>query len=213
MKKTVAIVAALSLVLVMGLAGCGDSGPTPSETVDKFLAAVKAEDAETIKTVYEPGEFVLTNAIDSEEIDESVLDEEEEMFKALKAKLLEFDYEVVGEEINEDKATVQVKITTYPFGSAVTEFISEYMTQALALAFSDASEEKMEKLAETLFVEKINGLSEKSYTGTTSLTLNKTDEGWKVAEIPEDSDFYNVLFGNMIESMKNLEEAYSDLGE
>ncbi len=151
----------------------------------------------------------MVSAVDPSGEAEGVFDEDEAMFKALYKRLVDFDYEVMNETIDDDSATVDVKISTYPFGAAMTEFISDYMTQALTLAFSDASEEKIEKLGETLFNEKINALSEKSFSETVTIKLNKTEEGWKVAEIPENSDFYNAITGNLIKSLENLEDIYS----
>ena len=173
------------------------------------MNAIKTGDTEAMEKTYAGGSFSLADAFDSEDDSEEVLNEDEEMYKSLVDKVVEFDYEVTDEEINEETATVKVKITTYPFGTAMTEFITEYMSQALTLAFSDASEDQMDKLVTKLYNEKMNGMTEKTYTKETSLKLNLTDDGWKVAEIPADSDFYNALTGNLIKSMGELEDIYS----
>lgn len=92
----------------------------------------------------------------------------------------------------------------------MTDFISDYMSQALVLAFSDTSEEKLEKLATTIFTEKMNALSDKSYQKDATLTLTKEDNVWKVDDISKNDEFINALSGNLISAMEQLEEAFSE---
>ena len=217
MVKKVSIAVALCLALAMTLCGCG--GPTPTETADSFLTAVKAGDTDTIKTVYEGETFDLISNVedgafgeeeeDSEETDSGDLLEDDYFEKTLLPKIQDFDYELSNEKIDGDKATVDVKITTYDIGTAFSSFISEYFTQALTLAFSDTSEEQIEKIGETLFETKMNELTEKTYSETVQLNLVNKDDSWKVCQIEEDSDFLNALCGNMIKTMDQLEDAYS----
>lgn len=208
--KKMAIVIAVCLAVSLSLCGCG--GPTPTETADTFLTAVKAGDVDTIKTVYAGDTFdVLATLEDEDESSDAGSAVDEDYFdKVLMPKLLDFDYELSNEKIDGEKAGVDVKITTYDIGSAFTAFMSDYLTQAFTLAFSGASDEEMEKLANTIFESKINELEEKTYSETVSLDLVKDGDTWKVAPIDDDSDFMNALCGNMIKALDQIEDAFDE---
>lgn len=212
MKKKIAILMAFCLLALVALCGCG--GPTPTETADTFLSAIKAQDEEAIKTVYAGEDFdlmgdVSKNGYGDENDDSSDLLSGEDMTEMFMSKLLDFDYELSNEKIDGNKATVDVKITTYEIGNAFSSFMTDYFSQALTLAFSGASDEQIEKVADNILTEKFTELKSKDYTGTATLKLVKKDDVWKVAEIGDDAEFLNVLSGNMVKTLENLEEAYS----
>lgn len=205
--RKLSMVVALCVAFAFTLCGCGE--PTPTETADTFLTAVKAGDTETIKTVYEGGELNLLATWDDGESDDDELVDDSFFEETLLPKIRDFDYELSNEKVDGDKATVDVKITTYDIGTAVSSFMSEYFAQALTLAFSDASDEKIEEIGETIFKTKMDELTEKTYSETVTLDLVNTDDGWKVCTIDDDSDFLNAICGNMIKTMNQLEETYS----
>ncbi|MCR5034343.1 MAG: DUF5105 domain-containing protein [Clostridia bacterium] len=210
LNKTLLIVITLCFALSISLYGCGDKAPTPTETADTFLTAVKAQDTETIKTVYEGETLDMLSSLEDEESEsEDSLMDDDYFGKILLPKMLDFDYELSNEKIDGDKATVDVKITTYDIGSAFSAFMSDYFAQALTLAFGGASDEQIEELANTIFESKMDELKEKTYSETVTLDLVKKDDVWKVAEIDEDSEFLNALSGNMIKTLDKLEEIYS----
>ena len=68
MRKHIAIILAI-FAAVFFLGGCG-STPTPTETTDTFLQALKAQDAEKMATVYEESDLDLLE-VASESDDES----------------------------------------------------------------------------------------------------------------------------------------------
>lgn len=193
----------MSLILVIGLCSCG--GPTPTETVDSFLTAVKSSDAETIKTVYSGESFDFSGKISNPE------DDDEELNKitteVLVPKMLDFDYELSNEKIDGDKATVDVAFTTYNFGNALTSFMTDYFSQALALAFSDTSEEQMNKIAATLYKKSIENM-DKNYAGKATISLSKNDGAWIIDEFDDEGEFYNAFLGGAIDSWEDFEEAY-----
>lgn len=197
-------------MVAFGFCGCG--GPTPTQTADTFLTAVKAGDAETIKTVYEGETFDVLAVLDEESegdsSDEDIM-KDDKLVDMLLEKMLDFDYELSNEKIDGDKATVDVKITTYNIGNAFTAFMTDYFTQAFALAFSDASDEQMEELANTIFETKMNELKDKDYSETVTLNLVNKDDGWKIVKIKNGGDFYNAISGGLVKAFENLEDAFS----
>ena len=211
MKKKLLVIT-IVLAMLAALSACGPKIPTPTETADTFLTAVKAQDKETLATVYAGGDLdLLEEAAESDESEEA--NEDSGLTKVYEdqmvPKMLDFDYELSNEKIDGDKATVDVKITTYDIGSAFTAFMADYFTQAITMAFEGASDEEIEKLANTTFESKMSELKEKTYSETVTLNLVNKDDVWKVAEIDDDDEFWNALTGNMIKTLDQLEETYS----
>ena len=200
MKKK--LLSTLAAVMIMiSFSACGTPGPT--ETADTFMTAIKEKDAETVKSVYAGKTFDLLQETGKESDDtfEGTLDD------ALAEKIFDFDYKLSDEKIDGDKATVKVSITTYDLGSAIEDFISEYLTQAITLSFSGASDKQIEKLSETLLAKHMKKV-EKDYTGTAKIHLTKKDGKWQIDKFDDNSDFINALSGGVVESIKNIEEIY-----
>lgn len=205
MKKKIAILISVFMMLFC-LTACG--GPTPTETVDSFLTAVKTQDFETIETVYAEDEFdILISEDDEDESEDIMLEEYAENFME---KLLDYEYTLANEQINDGKATVDVTFKTYPIGNAVSSWISEYFTQAFALAFSGASDEQLEELAETIFNNKINEMAEKTTEKTVTVSLTEEDGIWIIDEFEEDGDFYNAITGGMVDAINGINEIYGE---
>ena len=204
MKKKISVLVAVSL-LVLTFCACGT--PSPTETADKFLTALKTQDSETLASVYEGESLDLLDDTEKEENDLLGDDFSDELMDDVSKKILDFDYELSDEEINEETATVKMTINTYNLGSAMSDFMEEYISQAFVKALSGASEEEIEELANTLFAEQIEKV-EKDYTGTVTLNLTKSDDGWKVNRIEDDSEVLNALLGGLVDSMEKLSEDF-----
>ncbi len=203
MKKI--IIAIMTVIMTVGLAACGN--PTPSETVGTFLDAVKNSDSDAVKSVYAGESFNFDKDLSDFEGDDKELAKITQ--ETLIPKLMDFDYEIGEEKIDGDKATVEVAFTTYNFGDALTSFMTDYYTQAVALIFDDDAEKKMEKIARTLYKKSINDMK-KDYKGKAKISLTKKDDTWVVDEIQDDDAFYNVFLGGAIDAMKELEKTYNE---
>lgn len=208
-------IAAVVIILAMTvmLAGCGLT-ESPTQVTEKFLKAVQESDSDTIKDVYADDNFDLSdNIYDTEKkSDEKSSDTELDKVieKQLQKKLLDFDYEVLSEKVNGDKATVKVKIKTYAFGSAFSDFVSDYIEQAFALAMSGASDKKIDALAATIFSQKLDKLKKKSYSKTVSVKLTKDDGKWKINKLSDTGDFMNAISGGLISTISNYSGAFSE---
>ena len=205
MKKKILSIAVV-LTLVFSLCACG--GPTPTSTVETFLDAVKAQDVETIKTVYADEDFSFIGEMDLESEDNTQPETDKVLNEKMLPKLLEFDYVVSNEQINEDKATVDVTVTTYNFGAAMTTFFSSYMTQAFALIFDDNAESKLDKIGANLLTAEMDKLTEKNCEKTATITLTATEEGWVIDEIDDEGEVLDALTGGMVSSIKAIDEAF-----
>ena len=211
MKKKLLIIT-LVMAMIAALSACGTKIPTPTETADTFLTAIKAKDGETLATVYAGGDLdLLDKAAEADESGETNEDTgltkvyEEQMMP----KMLDFDYELSNEQVNGDKATVDVKITTYRIGDAFTAFFSDYLSQALILAFSDASEEDLDALATTILSGKLADLTEKSYEKTATINLSMKDDKWVVDEVQTGDDIVDAITGGLVTAFSGMEDAMS----
>lgn len=220
MKRKLLVITAI-MVMIAVMSGCGPKIPTPTETTDSFLQALKSQDAESIAGVYDGTDVdLLEAASDSAEDNETDVDSEttdtglEAVYEEqMLPKMLDFDYELSNEQIDGDKATVDVKITTYRIGDAFTAFFSDYISQAFMLAFSDASEEDLDALATTILSGKLADLSEKTYEKTATLSLSMKDDKWVVDNIEDSDEFLDAITGGLVTSMKTMTDAFSAWGE
>lgn len=199
MKKI--LIALLTLIFTTSLCACGSA--SPSDVTGTFLDAVKTNDTETVKSVYAGSDFGILD-----EAEENADSMDKLMERELKPKLLDFDYEVSNEQIKEEKATVDVKFTTYNIGNAFTLFTGDYMSQAFSMALSGASDEQLNTLAETLLSEKLKALTEKDYEQTATISLTQKDGEWVIDEIAEDSDFYNAMTGGLLKAIKSFNKSF-----
>ena len=220
MKRKLLVITAI-MVIMSVLSGCGPKIPTPTETTDSFLQALKSQDAEAIAGVYDGTDVDLLEAASDSAEDNETDGDSETTDTGLEAayeeqmlpKMLDFDYELSNEQIDGDKATVDVKITTYRIGDAFTAFFSDYISQAFMLAFSDASEEDLDALATTILSGKLADLSEKTYEKTATLSLSMKDDKWVVDNIEDSDEFLDAITGGLVTSMKTMTDAFSAWGE
>lgn len=211
MRKVLKIVsaAALSICLIIAFCACGT--PSPTETADTFLSAVKAQDQETVKTVYAGKTFDILGSMGEDDADAEDSESIDSIFeKEMKDKLLDFDYTLSNEKINDTKATVDVEFKTYEFGKAMTNTMAKYIEKALPLAFSGASDEEMEKIMNDAFEEEFGALTDKAYTAKATINLVQKDGEWKVAEIDSAGEVMNVLTGNLVNAIKEINESFEE---
>ncbi|MEE1039051.1 MAG: hypothetical protein U0K95_07780, partial [Eubacterium sp.] len=181
----------LLMVFVVTVSLCSCGTPSPTDTVDKFLNGIKTQNNEEIKGIYADEEFEFANELDEEDGKELNKVLQEKMFPML----MDFQYTLSNEVIDGNKATVDVTVKTYNFGGAFTNFMSNYLTQAFALAFSDSNESKIDKLAANLLETELTDLTEKTYEETATITLTSTENGWVIDELEDDGEVMNVLTG------------------
>lgn len=202
-KKIIAIIT----LLIMAASLCACGGPSPTETVDTFLTGIKTQDNEAIQSVYSDDEFEFVEELDLE--DEDADSELNKVFtEKLFPMLTSFEYTLSNEVIDGDHATVDVTIKTYNFGNAFSSFFTDYLTQAFALAFSDASDEDMDKLGATLLSGELDNLTEMNTEKTATIELSAIDDGWVIDEFEEDDEFYDALTGGMMSTIEALDESF-----
>lgn len=205
MRSVIRTISVMVLSICMMISFCACGTPSPTETVDTFLTAVKAQDQETINSVYAGKDFDIISSMDEDEAGGT-----DAALKDMEAKMLEFDYSLSNEIIKDDKATVDVEIKTYEFGKAMTNAMSAYLEEALVLAFSGASDEQLENIMNDAFKKEIDALKDKSCKTKATINLVQKDGKWKVSSIDDESEIMNALSGNLVNAIKEINESFEE---
>ena len=120
-------------------------------------------------------------------------------------KVKDFEFTLSNEVIKDDKATVDVELKTYNFGSELESMFTDYFTKAMEMIFDDPTDEEIEKLLNDLAISHLGKL-EKNYTTTVTIKLTEKDGTWVIDEFKDDDEFINGLLGNMLKVMDSLDE-------
>ena len=213
MKKVLALITVLALMFAMTACGGGGAQESPTDAADAFMKAVQTQDMDTIAKVYQgdAAEMDLLGEAGTEG------DFPEELSQLLSEKMQQFEYEVSNEVIDEDTATVDIKVTTINIGKAFEDAINEFMEKAIAGEIpSDTTEEEMTAQLYASFQEKL-AAAEKDYEGTAVLNLTNVDGKWMVDQMTEKDPLINCLTGGLMDYSNSIgaddtEEAAADDG-
>ena len=186
MLKAIAAGFAVLLCLLM-LAGC-TSMTDAEKKVSKELKALQESDS--------TGSEVIT-------LRDSLSEEGRKNFDGFLKKLKGFDFEITGSEENEEKGDdytlVSVKIKTLDFGREYLAAWTEYLK-----ANEGANSEDLTDFYELLFA-RLNSLDEKEYIKTIQIVCaDPLDNGVWIANIKENEELQDAIFGGMISEMKML---------
>ena len=186
-KSIKAIAAGLVFLLcILMLAGCSRMNEAEKK-VSKELKALQTSDS--------AGNEVL-------DLRASLSDGGKENFDGFLKKLRGFDFEITGSEETEDKdgcTLVSVKIKTYAFGREYLAAWTEYLKTN-----GDAKPEDLTDFYELLF-SRLNALEDKEYINTIQIVcIDPLDNDEWIADIKENEELQDALFGGMMSEMKAL---------
>lgn len=191
MKKILATVMTMSMIFLMCSCRGGDKADEAQmqPTVDDFMTAVKAQDEDAIaKICGVPVEFPALLQGDGYE----------DCSKALDEKIFDFDYTIVKEEVNGNEASVDVKITTYPFEDIMMKW-TEDITLDPGVFDGMSEEEKTAKEAE-MFMNRLNEAGEKTYSKKVTLELVKIDGTWIIEDKAVVDSLLSAIYGGAYEA-------------
>lgn len=175
-KLKIMIVALLSMVIVTG---CGTKSPT--EVVNDYFNEIKkGENAEVT-------EYLLENIESKEDSTESndETSQDPKIEEAMKLYLSKLDAKVLSENIDKDKATVEVELSGLNFSNIILEIVQESISNVFSgveMSDEDMSNSILEKVK-----------SGKVETRTGNITLSKVDKEWKINT--NDESFMGLIFG------------------
>ncbi|MCQ2555124.1 MAG: DUF5105 domain-containing protein [Clostridia bacterium] len=180
MKKAISIL--LVLCLVFTFISCGKA-KSPSDAVVSYL-----KDLQHGKGGYSVDSIDMSGVSDALE-------------NALKKAFTEFQYEVKNESIRDDKATVEILFTNYDVGTPLKDALQEYISEAMALAFSGADQKDYDDLMDKKMTEKLKDLSF-SFKETVTFTLTKSGSKWLLDDISDNNDLFNAITGGVSSALE-----------
>ena len=220
MKKVTALLLAIvaTAALAIGMVGCSGPAPspepTPSDAVTGLLDAVKAQDAEAFAKYYAgeaPESLDFKAMMESEESFKELSDEQKAMIETIVNKVLDFDYAVDNEQVDGDKATVDVTFTTYDFAGTVETLMGTIMSEAMSMqATGDTDQAAAEQAALESIQKVLDGLTSKDVSSTVTVDVAKDAEGnWKVSEITDEERAMKIgdaVLGGLVTKLQGLME-------
>ncbi len=134
---------------------------------------------------------------------DSLSDEGKRNFDGFLAKLRAFDYEITGSRPDDDKADdrtlVSVRIRTFDFGREYLAAWTEYLREN-----QDTRPEDMTAFYELLFA-RLNSLNRKECIRHLDIVcMDPLDNGEWIANIKENEELQDAIFGGMMSEMKTL---------
>lgn len=211
----IAACAAIAGVMAASLAACAAGTEkkidtsTPTGTVEAALEALKTKDVTAFSQLYggdAKGFSDMPAAIMEYGLDENT-ESAKPAAQSLVDKLLDFDYKVESEKVEENFATVDVDFKTFDVGSMVTDVLDTSYGKTLDEVIKNGASEsdQAKKVADTI-AEKVAGLTEKTKESKGTVTLTKTDGKWLVDDMTGDFDFMNAITGGAPKAMEEWSE-------
>lgn len=207
LTRCLVLLLTVSMVFVFSACGAGSGGP--SKAAKTFLKSLKNQDSENMAAVYlgkEPamgyfGEKALAS-----------MDANDLFMSAIIEKFMDvicsFDYNVSNERINGDTAMVDVTMETVNMGAIVENSLIEFMPELFAAALTGDAAGAVDSFTE-IFKENVKNTE--PYVGTATLSLTLVDGEWMVDEIDSNEAFMNLLTGNLLGTLEDINNMLNQL--
>lgn len=183
MKRAASLFALLLCILVT--AGCA-ARSEPEKKVAKELDALKTS------------ESVGSEVSDMKK---TLSDEGKDNFDSFLKKLRDFDYELTGVKEEGDHSIVTVRIKTYDFGMA---YLAEWTDYLREHGDSLSGDEELTGFYEELFA-RLAALDKKeSIKDVDIVCIEPLDNGEWIANIKDNEQLQDAVFGGMMSEMKTL---------
>lgn len=197
MKKLLLVL--LSLVLCVGLCGCGDSSVSNAKkSVEGMMSSLKSGEYDKMTTYMNTGALSLEESLD---------DMSKEMLDILFSK---FDYKIVdATKVSDEEVEVNVQLTNKDMAVALKNYVTQAFTFAFSNAFSETplSDEEVEVKMTELFKESIEDEKVELKTSDAKVTVVKVDDQWVVKG---DESLYNSITGNINKILEDIENSMSE---
>ena len=201
--------------MVFSMAACGNKPSaqntdeeeimSPTQTLDAFLKAFKARDADKLNEFYE-GES--DDLIFWKDLEDPAL---AGLMDKMMEKLLDFDYALSNEKIDGKTATVDVNFTTYDIGGIMKDIIENMLSDAAALALSGLTQEELEAEINEIMTKKFEEyakIAKKEKVVSVPVNLVMINGRWLVKDISRTDDIMDALSGGLTEFAENIGDIF-----
>ena len=201
--------------MVFSMAACGNKPSaqntdeeeimSPTQTLDAFLKAFKARDADKLNEFYE-GES--DDLIFWKDLEDPALSG---LMDKMMEKLLDFDYALSNEKIDGKTATVDVNFTTYDIGGIMKDIIENMLSDAAALALSGLTQEELEAEINEIMTKKFEEyakIAKKEKVVSIPVNLVMINGRWLVKDISRTDDIMDALSGGLTEFAENIGDIF-----
>ena len=201
--------------MVFTMAACGNKPSaqntdeeeimSPTQTLDAFLKAFKARDADKLNEFYE-GES--DDLIFWKDLEDPALSG---LMDKMMEKLLDFDYALSNEKIDGKTATVDVNFTTYDIGGIMKDIIENMLSDAAALALSGLTQEELEAEINEIMTKKFEEyakIAKKEKVVSVPVNLVMINGRWLVKDISRTDDIMDALSGGLTEFAENIGDIF-----
>ena len=213
MKKIFCILLIVAMVFTMAACGNKPSAQntdeeeimSPTQTLDAFLKAFKARDADKLNEFYE-GE--ADDLIFWKDLEDPALSG---LMDKMMEKLLDFDYALSNEKIDGKTATVDVNFTTYDIGGIMKDIIENMLSDAAALALSGLTQEELEAEINEIMTKKFEEyakIAKKEKVMSVPVNLVMINGRWLVKDISRTDDIMDALSGGLTEFAENIGDIF-----
>ena len=213
MKKIFCILLIVAMVFTMAACGSKPSAQntdeeeimSPTQTLDAFLKAFKARDADKLNEFYE-GES--DDLIFWKDLEDPALSG---LMDKMMEKLLDFDYALSNEKIDGKTATVDVNFTTYNIGGIMKDIIENMLSDAAALALSGLTQEELETEINEIMTKKFEEyakIAKKEKVVSVPVNLVMINGRWLVKDISRTDDIMDALSGGLTEFAENIGDIF-----
>lgn len=173
-KISIAIALMLSITTFYG---CKSKITSTSDTVKTYLDGIKNADEKTISPLLNENISTLLT-----EVEEENGSTQNDFYKKVLSEIQKITYTINSENIEGDKAIVNVKINGPDIAAVIAKSIQKMFASSLSQAFSDTemTEEEQDKLYYDIMLECLNEVKFTDRTG--DITLEKSDNEWKITD-------------------------------
>lgn len=187
LKRYLSII--LILVIGVGVTACGNS--TPTSEVEKVLEGLRAGKREEVNVLVTDAinKSILGNSEElSKEVPSGMTEETQDLLNKVLGKM---SYKINSENIENEKATVNVTLK----GGNISKAFKGYLGDMLTLAYtsdvlSTTPKDEYFLLVNSIFYEKLKAIEYEDRSGDINLTKN--GEKWVVEN---DATFFELLLG------------------
>ena len=191
MKKWIALLALMCLCTVSGCTK-KETPRSPTETTAAFLNGIQNQDSDAVKASSDWKDFnIKAFSVDDSDYMDSV---DKKLQKQTYEKMMYFEHKVGKETIQDNQATVTVKIKQYDFSKTLKSGMEQAEKKVQELSKKDVSDAETEAAIATVLFKSLQK-TDVMKTTDVQIQLKKTEDVWMVSS--DNAQLEKLLSANL----------------